>query len=759
MIRSPNGRNDKSSQIGPGCFCRKTLFLGLLFSLTPLCDGQPATPSPWKGAISGRLFDEEGRPLPGWNVAAARWTYNRGRKELDVRAGSAQTKSDGSFIVENLAPGEYCLRAEWPYHLPFGPALSAARLPVPPSPKRPGEAYVTTYFPGVMDPASAEIIRVRPGAPQSPVRFRLRGTRVFRVRGKGSRGLLSIELLDSPVPTDRQPVFARPEGTFEVDRLPPGAYVLSTDRSRTIVVVTDHDLTDVTLDAQPCPKLSGTITLDGAPTAPKTDMGELILFTRLDRAVSIPGHVNSKGAFKVDCVEPGIYSVDPSVQSGQYLKSIVVDGKDVTNSPLDLTTPGDKTVDIAISSHAADLFGSVRDGTGKTRAGTPVTIWSDDFNVTVTSAPDGTFEISNLPPGNYRVAAWDQLYVQPSGWGVTTMRDFRDHFEIAAGTLELSTGQRSSIDPPLIQRASIVEAASELHLHARMNEATEMDAIAKAIESPAALARFLKANSTIDWSLLRRALGLAEAKYWRPPCADNCSTQIVPVPNADQAILVIRGDEISPTVEYLRYVKNSNGAWRFAGEKNSYQRNSPSSYRLMKWGEKPFVAISSDLSQNGFATQQVLEEWFDLAQQDFLPVFAFTPEGSQWRFGFGVGRTIKGAYAFSRTPTAEKIELTLKIHFNGVGLDHPATYVGVYSRAAGEKSFTLRSATIPVEDFAGIADPFSSLSNEALLKYALPGLQKIAQGSDHAAKEWLKSILSSAKDTREKRALLALMKQ
>jgi hypothetical protein len=38
-----------------------------------------------------------------------------------------------------------------------------------------------------------------------------------------------------------------------------------------------------------------------------------------------------------------------------------------------------------------------------------------------------------------------------------------------------------------------------------------------------------------------------------------------------------------------------------------------------------------------------------------------------------------------------------------------------------------------------------------LLAYALPGLQKIAIGSDSEAKEWLRSILEKAKDTPEKR--------
>jgi len=89
----------------------------------------------------------------------------------------------------------------------------------------------------------------------------------------------------------------------------------------------------------------------------------------------------------------------------------------------------------------------------------------------------------------------------------------------------------------------------------------------------------------------------------------------------------------------------------------------------------------------------------------------------------------------------------------------------VYERRTNEKTFTVRSAysgadrrtTISTRDFEELADPFSGLSNEKLLIYALPGLQKIAAGSDPEAKEWLHSILDKAKDTPEKRALLVTL--
>ena len=52
---------------------------------------------------------------------------------------------------------------------------------------------------------------------------------------------------------------------------------------------------------------------------------------------------------------------------------------------------------------------------------------------------------------------------------------------------------------------------------------------------------------------------------------------------------------------------------------------------------------------------------------------------------------------------------------------------------------------------------YERLANEKLPIYAFPGLKKIAAGSDPGAKAWLKSVLSYAKDTPEKRTLLELL--
>lgn len=294
-------------------------------------------------------------------------------------------------------------------------------------------------------------------------------------------------------------------------------------------------------------------------------------------------------------------------------------------------------------------------------------------------------------------------------------------------------------------------------------------AVAVAVESPETLARYVESHGAIDWRILRKALGLKESEYWLAPCGSNfpaaeapCSTELAAVLNPAQTLVIIRGGILSYTVECLRYVQDSKGSWKFAGENSAFQRNSPSNHKVVRLWTKPFLTISSDHSQNGIATLQVLEDWFDLRQPDFKPVLSITVDGAQSRFGLGVGRSMHVTINLSQSSGIERVTLILNVHFNGVGLNQEAWYIGVYERQSNEKKFTLRNAysgldrrtAMSTMDFEELADPFSGLSNEKLLTHALPGLQKIAAGSDSDAKDWLRSVLDHAADTTEKRLLL-----
>lgn len=302
--------------------------------------------------------------------------------------------------------------------------------------------------------------------------------------------------------------------------------------------------------------------------------------------------------------------------------------------------------------------------------------------------------------------------------------------------------------------------------------AQSLSDVAAASKSPTTLTRYLESHRTVDWKRLRQVLGLKESEYWIAPCGGDffaaespCTAETITVANPVQAIVIIRGSDFSFADEYLRYLRRPNGEWKFAGEMTAYKRNGPSNHGLVQLGAKPFLKISSNHSQIGVSVQQELEEWFDLTLTDFEPVFSFTPDGSEFAFGVNISRDIKAQSSFNQAAGLEQIDMTLSLRFDGTpGLDVPAAYVGIYERHANEKKFRLRTAysaldhrTMPTKDFEDLANPFGNPAREKLIVYALPGLTKIAVGSDVDDKEWLRGILDQAKSTPEVRMLSKLL--
>jgi hypothetical protein len=296
------------------------------------------------------------------------------------------------------------------------------------------------------------------------------------------------------------------------------------------------------------------------------------------------------------------------------------------------------------------------------------------------------------------------------------------------------------------------------------------DDIVVASKSPTELARYIESHKVFDWVALARALGIPPPGQYDFRCGaavveNPCSTQVVNVLNPDQAILIVQGELLSLRDVYLRYVRKPNGEWQFSGERTAFVKEYPRRHEVARLTGRPFLKIASDHSQIGFALMQEVEDWFDLTQPGFEPAFSFTPVGSYEPFAFAVGRAVSAQCVYRQVSGVETIDLILDVHFNGPGLDIPATYTGVYGRPAGGKKFSLRAAysgwdpkaSIPLKDFEDLAGFDGGPADERLVTYAFSGLQKIASGSDHDAREWLTFVLEHVEDIPEKRTLLEML--
>jgi hypothetical protein len=286
---------------------------------------------------------------------------------------------------------------------------------------------------------------------------------------------------------------------------------------------------------------------------------------------------------------------------------------------------------------------------------------------------------------------------------------------------------------------------------------------AQTATNPYDLARSIEGRN-VDWASFWKKLGVAKPPDM-PRCEVDwaCSADVITLLNPSQAIVVVSA---MPEDVYLRFLEDRAG-WRYAGVHITFKKNFGRRYEISRMLDKAFLRVSSQ-GASGSDVDSEVESWFDLSLLDFEPVFEFTVQGSEIRYGVGVSRWVHA----NATLAGESIEVDLEVQYSEalyVDLGH-ARYKAIYARQPNQKKFSLREVhpffsdapEISNKDFENLANIDGAAidenpSNEKLLVYTLPRLKEIASGTEAENKEWLRSVLSFCKDTPEKRALQALL--
>jgi hypothetical protein len=292
-----------------------------------------------------------------------------------------------------------------------------------------------------------------------------------------------------------------------------------------------------------------------------------------------------------------------------------------------------------------------------------------------------------------------------------------------------------------------------------------------ASKSPYDLARFIGSHTGFDWKPMWKALGVEAADAGNLfPCEDRsrCTTELLTFRGPDQTILRIHD---GPWDSYLRYLGTRGGGWRFSGAFSPMSRYFPPRHETLRVGNKRFLRIS-DQGVNGSGWGSEYEEWFNLTQPDFAPVFTFSPQG--WGLDYMDDKTLQRVdhsyheYASVQLDEpSETIRLSIHISFE-VSDDKDdyklgsVTYLGVYRRASGQKKFSLRkaypllneNAPIPNQRFEAL-DGGIEFKNEEVLFYILKPLKRTAAGPDSPPKRWFRRFLAICEDTPEKLAIQA----
>lgn len=418
---------------------------------------------PRGAVITGTITDADGQPAQGVQVTASsrRQITPMGDRRFAVAGiGPSATDDRGVYRIYGLPAGEYVVAAQ--------PQLRAVAMPVgevrmmsAAGPSGRGVTATPVFFPGTTDVARASRVTVAAGEERAGIDLQLQYVPLATVSGSVqlTPGLTApiitmARLGEAGGPESVTVARADADGRFTFNAVRPGQYMLiarsgqasppTTSGSPLIVppgplqwstgeiTVDGDDVLNVALSAQPGITLAGRLAFEGARPAPELGAMRLPMTlaaqtigtyqTVLPQIQLEPG-----GRFTIAGILPGVYRLGAlqnqpmqgirSAIGGWWLKSIVVNGRDLLDAPLDIRQSADDVV-ATFTDQASEISGTVKDAQGSAVADLFVVVFSADrtswfFNsrrvAGVRVDAEGRFTIRNLPPGEYRVIATDDL--------------------------------------------------------------------------------------------------------------------------------------------------------------------------------------------------------------------------------------------------------------------------------------------------------------------------------------------------------------
>lgn len=401
-----------------------------------------------QGMIYGRVVDDDGEPFGHANVSVYARMWIRGQRQLQVIQNTS-AQADGSFVLGNLMPGNYYLSAR-----------GNTRAPT-------GESFVENFFPNSPDAAAAGLVSVAAGADVRGLELRVRTARVYSIRGKATNQSgepvngVPLMLIHTVGPNRGAISNAgTSHGLFEFQNVVPGTYAIQSIGSRNMdnsgpsamtanlpVTVGDGDMDGLQVTLIPGAEISGAVKLDDGLFSQSVSVSlQAASAAGLDYNAQV-----KQGAFTLRNLGPGTYRVQvQNLPDGYYVKSIRFAGRDLVHRELDLSGGG-AVLEVVLSAKPASISGTVRNSDGDPAADVFVNAWSKDDPDIRTARTDasGRFTLRNLPPGDYRVIAWESI-----DRGVIENPAFRAGFESQAATKILQEGSQETVDLKVVSKAA-----------------------------------------------------------------------------------------------------------------------------------------------------------------------------------------------------------------------------------------------------------------------------------------------------------------
>jgi protocatechuate 3,4-dioxygenase beta subunit len=442
--------------------------------------------------LRGRVTDEDGDPMANAQVTVLRQTFSTGRSRWE-QAGSERTNDLGEYRIASLDGGNYYVSVTPPPDFrslidavgktsaDVG-STTATDKPAPP-------AYQPTYYPGTADRSQATPLQLHAGD-DFPLNFSLTPGPSLSIRGSvvnlPPRLTATIMLQSRDFNTSLNGAEMHKDGSFVIRDVAPGSYTIlaSVDNApvpmmaRQSLQVVSNSVDGLRLAPQTGGAIRGRLRAETKSSA-RIDLSQFFLTLRpadgdedalnmFLGGFSALTRVSPDGSFEWKNLPSGTYYVQlagdagvgatiaefTNVDTGWFLKSAASEGRDVTDSGINVSG-GVTSLDLVASANGSVIDGVVTDHKGEPVANAVLVAVPeprlrarvDRYRKTV-SDQSGRFTLRGTPPGEYTLFAWESVegeaYYDP---------DFLSRYQGQGNQLRAAEGDHKTLQIEIIPDA------------------------------------------------------------------------------------------------------------------------------------------------------------------------------------------------------------------------------------------------------------------------------------------------------------------
>ena len=420
-------------------------------------------------AVTGRVLDEFGDPVENVPVNLSRITFEAGRRRLVGVRGVPTTSTDdtGRYRLYGLEPGQFIVNASPGQVVPNQLMSDLA-------------GYAATYFPGTSNVREAQQVPVPRAQDVTGLDFTLVPTQTASVAGikLGADEPMggSLSLMESArsgaIITPAVGARIKDDGSFEFPSVAPGEYVIQADRGRVntgnegdfvsqFVTVNGRNVGDLMLRASPGSTISGHVVFDGDGPAPSyrqlTVVPDRADLDRTPNNGSIAkAEVRADLSFEVTGVHGPRRIGTNRIVSGWGLKSVIANGVDVTDRPIDFGTASQSLSDVQVilTNRLTEIMATAQNSRGEPTRDFTLLVFPGDrerwyagsrYFKRAAPEPAGYATVRGLPAGEYLVVALSNAAVLKDSFDAWQDPDFLESLIQRATRATLTEGGKLSI--------------------------------------------------------------------------------------------------------------------------------------------------------------------------------------------------------------------------------------------------------------------------------------------------------------------------